>query len=399
MEHDASIQATRPIYDRGKTTPTQMWERSSNRLGTVVVVALVLSVAVVPALGAVAASPSSSTAQFDGGPVSQQSVDTDSVRLIVSVDENGSATWTVQYWTRLDDENTTDAFESLRNDIEANPSNFSDQFATRMRSTVGTAENATGREMNASEFDVRAETRAPPEYGVVVYTFRWDGFAAVDGDTVRVGDAIEGLFLDDRTRLVIEWPTSHTPTEITPDPDERRTDAVVWRGAQTSFVSGEPSVVLRPESAATTTGAGGNGDGDGDASPDGGGAMLPLLGVGLLAVVGVLAWRYRDRFGGGPAPDATANGTDGDGGAGDAATDADGGAAGAAREDLLSNEERVIQFVREQGGRVKQQEIVEAFDWTEARTSQIVRDLRDDGSLEGFRLGRENVLKLPDDDE
>jgi uncharacterized membrane protein len=48
---------------------------------------------------------------------------------------------------------------------------------------------------------------------------------------------------------------------------------------------------------------------------------------------------------------------------------------------------------------VKQQEIVEAFDWTEARTSQIVRDLRDDGELDGFRLGRENVLKLPDEDE
>jgi uncharacterized membrane protein len=113
--------------------------------------------------------------------------------------------------------------------------------------------------------------------------------------------------------------------------------------------------------------------------------MLPLVGLGLL-VVGAAAWRYRDRFGedrhdADGTPDPAANGGDTD--------DA---------EDLLSNEERVIQFVREQGGRVKQQEIVEAFDWTEARTSQIVRDLRDDGNLEGFRLGRENVLKLPDDD-
>jgi hypothetical protein len=378
-----------------------MRERSSNRLVGVVSAVLLLSLVAGPALGAVASTPSSpSPTQLGGGVVSQQGVDTDSVRLIVSVAENGSATWTVQYWTRLDDENTTAAFESLQRDIESDPSNFSDQFASRMRSTVRASENATGREMSATGFDVQAETRAPPDYGVVVYTFRWDGFAAVDGDTIRVGDAIEGLFLDERTRLVIEWPAAYATSDVAPAPDERRDDAAVWRGAETSFVSGEPSVVLRPASTVTTTsggdsgGTGGDGDsggtgGDGDGgdtrpSSDGG-SMLPLVGLGLL-VVGAAAWRYRDRFGedrhdADGTPDPAANGGDTD--------DA---------EDLLSNEERVIQFVREQGGRVKQQEIVEAFDWTEARTSQIVRDLRDDGNLEGFRLGRENVLKLPDDD-
>ncbi|AZH26963.1 DUF7345 domain-containing protein [Haloplanus aerogenes] len=374
-----------------------MSERSSGRLVTVVVAALILSAAAAPVIGAVApTSDPTQSPQFDSGPVYQQGVDTDSVRLIVSVNENGSATWTVQYWTRLDDENTTAAFESLQSDIEANPESFSDRFASRMQSTVGTAENATGREMNASDFDVRAETRAPPEYGVVIYTFHWDGFAAVDGDTIRVGDAIEGIFLDDRTRLVVEWPSTYATTDVTPAPDERREDAVVWRGAETSFVSGEPSVVLRPASTVTTSAAGGGG-GDGTVSPtpDGGGSTLPLLGIGFLFVVVAAAWRYRDRFGdrgAGTAADGQAADADGDG-----ADDA--GATTETREDLLSNEERVLQFVREHGGRVKQQEIVEAFDWTEARTSQIVRDLRDEGELEGFRLGRENVLKLPDGDD
>ena len=376
-----------------------MRKRSSNRLVGVVSAVLLLSLVAGPALGAVTSAPSSSSpAQLGTGAVSQQGVDTDSVRLIVSIAENGSATWTVQYWTRLDDENTTAAFESLQRDIESDPSNFSEQFASRMRSTVRASENATDREMSATGFDVRAETRTPPDYGVVVYTFRWDGFAAVDGDTIRVGDAIEGLFLDERPRLVIEWPDTYATADVSPPPDERRDDAAVWRGAETSFVSGEPSVVLRPTSTVTTTsgdgdgGTGGDGstggDGDGGSTPPSsdGDSMLPLVGFGLIVVAGAVAWRYRDRFGeaGDDAdhtPDPAANGGDTD--------DA---------EDLLSNEERVVQFVREQGGRVKQQEIVEAFDWTEARTSQIVRDLRDDGSLEGFRLGRENVLKLPDED-
>jgi hypothetical protein len=381
-----------------------MPEHSFSRVAATVLLLL----AAVPGSAAVApADPAQSPTSLAAGPTLQQDVPADSVRLIVSVDRNGSADWTVQYWTRLDDENTTAAFESLQADIEASPANYSARFASRMRSTVAAAENATGREMNATDFGVRAETRTPPQYGVVSYTFRWTGFAAVDGDTIRVGDAIEALFLDDRTRLVVQWPDGYAPTQTVPDPDERRSAAVVWRGSETSFVAGEPRIVLEPSPATTTTaaagGGGGGGGSDGETgtpTPDAGSGTMPVLGVGLLAALGVaVAWRYRDRLGvgAGGRPDGAADESD-------AATTASadegegGGETAAAGDELLSNEERVLAFVRERGGRVKQQEIVEAFDWTEARTSQIVRDLRDDGALEGFRLGRENVLKLTDEE-
>jgi len=394
-----------------------MWKRSSSRRIGVVVAALILAATMGSIGGAAASGTATGQAQLGDGPLFQQGIDIDSVRLTVEVEENGSASWTVEYWTRLDDENTTAAFESLRSDVESNPSNYSDPFAARMESTVATAENSTGREMTATDFDVRAETRAPPEYGVVVYTFQWDGFAAVDGDRLRVGDAIEGFFLNDRTRLTVEWPAEYAATQVAPAPEERRSNAVVWRGEATSFVSGEPTIVLDPDATATTQPGGGNGDGGaGTPSPGDDGASLPLLGLGLLVVLlGIAAWWFRDRLpiptgdGGDGAPaaeseqsgDDAATGTESgtrtgaNAGAGPAAVDQD---TQEPRENLLSNEERVLQFVREQGGRVKQQEIVEAFDWTEARTSQIVRDLRDDDSLEGFRLGRENVLKLPDDE-
>ena len=387
--------------------------RSSNRRIEVVVAVLILSVTVGPIGGAAAAGTTTDQAQLSGGPLFQQGVDTDSVRLSVDVKENGSASWTVEYWTRLDDENTTEAFDSLRSDIESNPSNFSDSFATRMGSTVATAENSTDREMNATDFEVRAETRTPPEYGVIVYTFRWDGFAAVDGDRLRIGDAIEGFFLNDRTRLTVEWPADYTATQVAPDPDERRSNAVVWRGSATSFVSGEPTIVLDPTATTTTeagTGGGEGGDGNsGTPAPDDSGLSVPILAVGLLVALGIVAWWFRDRLpipvgdgdevGGQSATEPAESADDGATAAGAKAGDAAAADDGQdTREDLLSNEERVLQFVRDQGGRVKQQEIVEAFDWTEARTSQIVRDLRDDDSLEGFRLGRENVLKIPDED-
>jgi uncharacterized membrane protein len=66
--------------------------------------------------------------------------------------------------------------------------------------------------------------------------------------------------------------------------------------------------------------------------------------------------------------------------------------------ELLSNEEKVLRLVEDNGGRMKQKQVVEELDWTAAKTSQVVGDLRDDEKLESFRLGRENVLTLPDVD-
>jgi hypothetical protein len=47
---------------------------------------------------------------------------------------------------------------------------------------------------------------------------------------------------------------------------------------------------------------------------------------------------------------------------------------------------------------MKQKRVAEELDWTAAKTSQVVTGLRDEGDLDGFRLGRENVLSLPDYD-
>jgi hypothetical protein len=66
--------------------------------------------------------------------------------------------------------------------------------------------------------------------------------------------------------------------------------------------------------------------------------------------------------------------------------------------DLLSNGEQVLRLVESEGGRMKQKRVAEELDWTAAKTSQVVTGLRDEGDLDGFRLGRENVLSLPEYD-
>ncbi|POG55383.1 DUF7345 domain-containing protein, partial [Haloferax marisrubri] len=178
-------------------------------------------------------------------PLVQQGVEPDSTRIVVEVSESGDARWEIQYWTRLDDENTTEAFQTLRDDVRANPDDYTSAFADRIASTVGAAENTTGREMTATNVSVAAETRSLPDsFGVVSYSFEWSNFAAVDGDRLVVGDAIEGFFLDSSSRLILSWPDEYGATTVEPAGDETREHTVIWRGSQTEFVSGEPNVVL-----------------------------------------------------------------------------------------------------------------------------------------------------------
>lgn len=319
------------------------------------------------------------TAQREGAFASQAQIDADNVLLRVDLQENGSAHWRVEYRLRLDDENSTAAFESLREDIRANRSAYEDRFAAGMRQTVVEAENATGREMRLGTVSIEAtNTTLPQQYGVIAYTFQWFGFAVVEEDQLQAGDAIAGLFLDAETTLIIGWPNTHQLVDVTPPPSEQRDQAVVWTGRR-DFTANEPRLAV--SSATTTTAPGGVGNGGPD-SPTSGTPSGMLIGVGMLVLLGagVAIWVYKRREE--PEPDSPV-----------ATTDSDGEPA----EELLSNEERVLRLLEDHDGRMKQQAVASELDWTDAKTSQVVGKLREEGEIDVFRLGRENVISLPDE--
>jgi uncharacterized membrane protein len=357
-------------------------------------------------------------------------VETDAVVLQADVAEDGDADWTIEYRIRLDDENSTAAFESLQQDVEANSSTYTDQFAERMRSTVDAAESATGREMAVS--NVTVSTRVSSfgnRYGVVSYQFVWEGFARSEGDRLVVGDALAGFFLDEDTRLSVSWPNDYEMQSVDPPADETGANSVTWVGP-TEFTSGQPRLVAAAESPLPVS--------------------TPVAGAALLLLVAIVAggvWFSRRGATGDDGPDGTdapaaaapesgtvttstgesqadtpasqARTETGTAAASEndaqdvAATGATAPAANGADEErstdpqstvsetpteLLSPEERVMRLLRERGGRMKQKTVTEELDWSAARTSQVVGGLRDDGQVESFRLGRENVLRLPDED-
>lgn len=375
-----------------------------------------LAVAVV-AVGLVA--PGASVAGATAGPAAQeepfglpQEFDPDTVSLTADLAADGDAEWQFTYRMRLETDNETAAFEDLRSDISANTSEYLDRFRGRITNTVDAASNYTEREMAVQNVSVsvRFNNLNEDSVGLVAYNFEWQGFASVDGETVTAGDALEGFYLDNKTSLTVSWPSGYALERVDPVGSEPDEDTVRWSGPR-EFDPDEPQVVVAPAPEPTTTagtttsedtGSGGDG-GDGSTSS----LVVPAAVGALVAVVvlGVGGWLYlrqrgpEDDFGGTPGGGDGAGDEPGSGGAGAAAgTEA---ATGEAADDgppseLLSNEERVEQFLESEGGRAKQQAVVQALDWTEAKTSQVVNEMHENDAIEKFRIGRENVLKLPD---
>lgn len=355
----------------------------------------------------------------------QEEMDPDDVLLAIDLEDDGDAVWTIEYRTRLDTEDEQNAFDDLQTDIEADPEAYTATFHDRMNATADDAANATGREMTISEMTVRAEqTELPREYGVVTYTFRWSNFAAVtDDDRMIVGDAIDGLFLDDASALRISWSDEWDLTEATPPPTEIRNESVVWQGP-TSFAGGEPRVTLDRATGSGTGGPVEDGGTNGEEAPsddetasDGAVSATTLALLFVLVAVTIAVGAARRGWippigpigatepdeAGVESDDATdrpeADADEQDGTTEEGAAEGDDGPFGAGVDpELLSNEEKVLRLIEANGGRMKQKRVAEELDWTAAKTSQVTKRLREDGDLKGFRLGRENVLALPEED-
>ncbi|GGM62764.1 putative membrane protein [Halarchaeum rubridurum] len=359
---------------------------AGRRRTVLLVFALCLVGAVPTGAFATPASPASDTVR-----VGDVQIDPDDVVLGATLHANGNATWRVTYRMRLATENETAAFEEFAADVRRNPAEYTSGFERRMGATAAAAANATGREMRVTDVSVDATTRQLPQsYGVVTYRFTWTNFAAVDGPRLRAGDALAQLFLDDETTLIVEWPAAYRATTVDPQPTDRRENAVVWEGPL-EFTAGQPTLVATsaPASPASTESEPATGP-----SP----ALLAAGALVLLACAGgaFYALRRTDRFGS-TAADAGADASDEE--ASTAATDSGGGEADGEASDeppaeLLSNEERVLRLLETNGGRLKQQQVVQELGWTDAKTSQVIGDLRDAGDIETFRIGRENVVRL-----
>ncbi|GAB7018824.1 helix-turn-helix transcriptional regulator [Halostagnicola bangensis] len=314
--------------------------------------------------------------------------DADTINIEMQLQPNGNATVSVDYRYLIGNNTETEQqWDTLSADVDENAETYIGEESDRWQDTLEEGENETNREMNLSSFTVETdESTTPREYGHIKFTFEWESFAYVELNRIEAGDALAGFMFDDDTELQMSWPETHNATAVDPEPDTLNDNWVLWDGDSAGSDSHPPQVELIEEGAATN-----------EPTPDDGttgvlpvdGLVATLVLVTVAAVAAVAGWLFR-RDGDAPAvdPDEPPESTD--------SAVAGSGQVTMPPPELLSNEERVLRLLEERGGRLKQQQVVSELEWTEAKTSQVVSGLREDGEVDVFRIGRENVLTLPE---
>ncbi len=304
----------------------------------------------------------------------------DDVRIEIELADDGSAMVTVQYQYRLNETDSEAAWTDLESAIEDGPESYTEWSTARWEAEAAEAEEATGREMEISDVTVETETQSGvQELGFVVFEFEWSSFGMVELNRLEAGEALDGFVLEDDMQLVLSWPAEYERSGVEPSPDDTRETAVIWNGEDTDFVDSEPRLELIERN-------------DEPLSEGGDTVGVPMVwlasgvGVGFVVAAVLLGWWVLGHRG---TPDSVAD---------DAAV-APAEAEPGPPPELLSNEERVLRLIDDNGGRIKQQEVVAQLEWTEAKTSQVVSSLREDDQVEVFRIGRENVLTRPTADE
>jgi hypothetical protein len=147
-----------------------------------------------------------------------------------------------------------------------------------------------------------------------------------------------------------------------------------------------------------------NPDTDGDGLRDGLEANLGLnptrsavpfyiAGIVLVGVVSVVGYRrltpLADRAPTDPAQ--TAADTPTPGGTADSASSS----AGSVDTDFVTDEDRILQILAENDGRLMQSRLVELTDWSKSKVSRRLSALEEEGRVRKITLGRENMVALP----
>lgn len=360
-----------------------------------------------------------------GSAVDQAASPTDSAdaatTIAIQPRPNGDARFQVSTRFALTSTNETRAFRTIAREFEE--STNTDPIPTFRRAATA-ASNATRRPMNVTNVNrtatiVGQNDTSKNDTGQLVVAFTWTNFARQSDDELIVGDAFntsQSTWLPSLTTeqtLRIETPRGHT---IDTSPIGYTNRTLVWKGPR-SFAPGEPRVVYDRSGAPlqpTTGENNGSGDGNGDTGPFT--AVPPLvLGAGAIVlgagavIVGAYTWTRRETNDDGGAPDVADSETGSGTTAATAQTKSGSDASAAATADqpddeppddeLLSDEERVERLLERNDGRMKQASIVDETGWSNAKVSQLLSAMDDTGRIEKLRIGRENLISLPNRDD
>jgi hypothetical protein len=275
-----------------------------------------------------------------------------SVTYTITLRDNGTADWQVEYRTPLVTDEDAGAFGSYADNLSGI---YLPQFQDLMQHSAAQAAAATSRPMEITDFDGDTGIQTTPtgRYGVVSYSFSWKNFAE-PGSDLAIGDAFAGgMYLAKDTTLIIRYPTGYTVSSAEPAPDLVR-DGLVWYG-QRSFGAGEPRLVVEKP----------------------GFPLLPVFAGAILVLVVIAGswWIISKRRS--PEP-----------------VEANAPPEPLSETELHTLEERIIQLLKNSGGEQYQSEIVRNLGLPKSTVSATLNDLNKRGIIQKIKKGRENLIRL-----
>ncbi len=366
----------------------------------------------------------------------------------IDVQSNGDARWSVNRTFQFDNESERSGFEELAEQFLEGRS--PDRTLAAFEGASDLASATTGRPMEIT--NATRSTRVGSESGSLVLSFRWTNFTHHERGRIYVDDVFQTeprwfADLSDGERLVITRPNGYQFYNVSTNVQNR---ALVWDGPHT-FTTGRPYAVFNPISppptpstpTATPTPTPTISPASDTTTTPIGAIFGAVIALGVLAGVGYAVYAGRvprqqtgaesdthitaesetdtttvtgdgDESAGTPASDDSAIETAAEAGgmavagADSADNDADERATGDRQsgdqsdeddidETLLSDEERVERLLQRNDGRMKQARIVEETGWSNAKVSQLLSSMAEEGQIEKLRIGRENLISFPDE--
>jgi hypothetical protein len=281
----------------------------------------------------------------------------------ITVQEDGSALWQIEYRTLLASDEDLLAFDNYTHDM---PAVYLPQVRDLMQRSAVQASVAASRPMAISNVigSTSVQTSPTGRYGVVIYSFTWSGFAKSDA-SLAIGDAFAGgMYLARDNTLVIRYPSGWTVSQAEPVPGLQRNE-LVWYGLRT-FSPGEPRVLIEKP-----------------AFP-----FFPLVaGIGVVVIIaGFIVYRAKKREIRQDIPE-------------DRDEPGDGGEPAAPLSDAeeAGLEERITTLLESCGGGQYQSEIVKTLDLPKSTVSSALNNLHHKGMIQKVRKGRENLIRLVQD--
>ncbi|WP_049971090.1 helix-turn-helix transcriptional regulator [Haladaptatus cibarius] len=333
----------------------------------------------------------------------------DDVEFHILVYDNGSAQWTFRYERTLANEQERNQFQQFAQEFNNSQTELYTDFQKNAVELTNTGGNATGRVMKAENFSKNAYIGGGglnKNRGIVEMSFKWSSFAAQDSGSIVIGDVFKGgLYLGENQTLVVEPEEgmifkSAEPTEQRNMTDETlaESDTVSWSGPY-EFNDQRPKVAFNSVQetttvSGTTTPGSGAPPGSGGEEPNAQSPMMLFIAavVLLIGLAAVFAWR-QGNLGSLSSTQSTPRG--GGGGATTPESNSGGNAKPAVSdEELLTDEARVKKLLRENGGRMKQVNIVDETGWSKSKVSMLLSEMEDEGEISKLRVGRENIISL-----